>query len=207
MELKELAEMAIGQSKSKETAPYIELRSHSKAVEFSAKLPIIKENMQSKFGGELSLLNSDLKNAILTYGDRQQRKTNVKAYMTDWFMHKEFKTFEIIGKLAWKMAVDNSPHKIQFELFDIWGAVYKKDDWTITHDHWPHPWSFVYYVQSSGETPLVFPDASQDARYIFPKTGDMVLFPGLIRHGVPQHHSDEDRIVIAGNFNPIVHIY
>jgi len=56
-------------------------------------------------------------------------------------------------------------------------------------------------VQSNGETPLVFPDASQDARYIFPKTGDMVLFPGLIRHGVPQHHSAEDRIVVAGNFN------
>jgi len=178
-----------------------ELRLHPDAKEFHVKFPVVKENIQQYFSGELSLLNKDLSNSILTYGDKQQRKTNVKAHMTDWFMHKEYKTFDIVGELALQLAIANSPHKIQFELFDIWGVIYQKGDFTKSHDHWPHPWSFVYYVESSGETPLIFPDAPQGAHYVYAKTGDIVLFPGWIRHNVPIHEDDSQRIIVAGNLN------
>jgi len=37
--------------------------------------------------------------------------------------------------------------------------------------------------------------------YLYPKTNDMVLFPGIIRHSVPFHESDEERIIVSGNIN------
>ena len=34
---------------------------------------------------------------------------------------------------------------------------------------------------------------------ISPKSGNMVLFPGWIRHSVPEQQCDHERIILAGN--------
>ena len=88
------------------------------------------------------------------------------------------------------------------ELFDCWGVIYQKDDWTKTHDHWPHPWSFVYYIRCGEEdAPLQFPDADLS---IHPSSGEMVLFPGWVRHAVPIQDHDSERIIVAGNISPVL---
>jgi len=187
MGLKELVESMNGRP---------ELTRHPKGRPFEMNFPIIQERVFFKDG-----LDRELVYIIRVSGDTQRRKTNVKANMTDWFMQKHHPQFQTVGDKAISIARKNSPHDIGMELFDCWGVIYQKDEWTKVHDHWPHPWSFVYYVESNEKTPLIFPDAPQGAHYIYPKTGDMVLFPGWIRHKVPSHEGDSLRIIVAGNLN------
>ena len=174
-----------------------ELRLHPDGQKFSCTFPVIQKSMQTKQGWSIGVFNTEVEEIIREYGDVQRHRTNVKAHMTNWFMHQEYDQFKVIADCAIDLAEQNSPHQVLFSVFDCWGAIYKKNDWTKAHDHWPSPWSFVYYVASDGETPLSFPDA-QDVQVI-PKTGDMVMFPGWIRHSVPKHESDKKRIVVAGN--------
>ena len=130
-------------------------------------------------------------------GDTQHHKTNVKADMTDWFMQKQHSQFQTVGDKAIEIAKKNGPYDIELEMFDCWGAVYHKGDWTKAHDHWPHVWSFVYYLQcKNNDAPLTFPDAELS---IYPNSGDIILFPGWIRHSVPEQNNDSERIIVAGN--------
>ena len=177
-----------------------ELRLHPDAKSFNMKLPIIMKDVREMFGPNTvyELLNNDLTKIIKLVGDTQNRKTNVKADMTDWFMQRKYHIFNSVGDIAIKFAQEASPCEVQLELYDIWGAVYKRNDFTKTHDHWPHPWSFSYYVKSDGTTPIAFPDSPC---YFYPKTNDIVLFPGILRHGVPIHESDEERIIVSGNID------
>jgi hypothetical protein len=177
-----------------------ELRVHPDAKPFNMRFPIIMKDVREMLESNnvLELLNNDLTKIIKLVGDTQNRKTNVKAYMTDWFMQRKYQIFNSVGDIAIKFAQEASPCEVQLKLYDIWGAVYKRNDFTKTHDHWPHPWSFSYYVKSDGTTPIMFPDSPC---YLYPKTNDMILFPGILRHGVPIHESDEERIIVSGNIN------
>jgi hypothetical protein len=176
------------------------LTRHPKGRPFEMNFPIIQERVTFEDG-----LNEELVDIIRGSGDTQQHKTNVKANMTDWFMQKEHKQFQIVGDKAIAIARKNSPHDIGMELFDCWGAIYQKDDWTKAHDHWPHPWSFVYYIQCGEfDSPLAFPDGYQGEHYVRPLSGDMVLFPGWLRHKVNPQLADNERIVVAGNLHPII---
>ena len=179
-----------------------ELRLHPDAKSFNMRLPIIMKDVRKLFGDSssnaLEILNSDLIKTIKKVGDTQNRKTNVKADMTDWFMQRKYQIFNSVGDIAIKFAQEASPFEAQFELYDIWGAVYKRNDFTKPHDHWPHPWSFSYYVKSDGTTPIIFPEGGH---YFYPKTNDIIVFPSILRHIVPIHESDEERIIVSGNIN------
>ena len=146
----------------------------------------------------LEILNNDLIKTIKKGGDTQTLKTNVKADMTNWFMQRKYPIFNSVGDIAIKFVQEAFPYEIQLELYDIWGVVYKRGNFTRIHDHWPHLWSFSYYVKSDGTTPIIFPEGRH---YFYPKTNDMILFPGILRHSVPIHESDEERIVVSGNIN------
>jgi len=175
-----------------------ELRLHPDAKSCTMKLPIIIKNVMPAFFGLEANINARLTKIIKQAGDNQNRKTNVKAYMTDWFMQRKYHIFNSVGDIAIKFAQEASPSEVQLELYDIWGAVYKRGDFTRNHDHWPHPWSFAYYVKSDGTTPIIFPDSYHS---LYPKTSDIILFPGILRHGVPIHESDEERIIVSGNID------
>jgi hypothetical protein len=180
-----------------------ELRLHPDAKSFNMKLPIIIQDVRTLYDDSTenvleANINDRLIKIIKQVGDNQNRKTNVKAYMTDWFMQRKYHIFNSVGDIAIKFAEEASPSKVQLELYDIWGAVYKRGDFTKNHDHWPHTWSFSYYVKSDGTTPIIFPDSSHS---LYPKTNDIVLFPGILRHGVPIHDSDKERIIVSGNLD------
>ena len=166
-----------------------ELRVHPDAKPFNMRFPIIMKDVREMLESNnvLELLNNDLTKIIKLVGDTQNQKTNVKADMTDWFMHRKYKIFNFVGDIAIKLAQEASPYEVQFELYDIWGVVYKRDNFTKPHDHWPHPWSFSYYVKSDGTTPIIFPEGGH---YFYPKTNDIIVFPIILRHIVPIHESD-----------------
>jgi hypothetical protein len=183
-----------------------ELTRHPKGRAFEMKFPIIQEKVAFEDG-----LNEELISIIRDSGDTQRHRTNVKANMTDWFMHKQHPQFQTVGDKAISIARKNSPSDIGLQLFDCWGAIYQKDDWTKAHDHWPHPWSFVYYIQCDQpeyrhrtSADLIFPDGYQGEHHVRPLSGDMVLFPGWLRHKVNPQLADNERIVVAGNLYPII---
>jgi hypothetical protein len=177
-----------------------EIHTHPAGLPFQQNFPIIKESC--KFDEEF---DNQLIDIIRSRGDTQRHRTNVKADMTDWFMQKQHSQFQSIGDVAIDLAKKHSPYDIEFELFDCWGVIYGKNDWTKAHDHWPHPWSFVYYIRcGDNDSPLEFSDGYQGEHHIKPVSGEMILFPGWLRHKVSSQLHDSERIIVAGNISPVL---
>ena len=160
-----------------------------------SKVPIYIENLH-RHDNEL------FEKQIRELGDAQHRKSNVKADMTEWLL-TEYESFRGLGI---DIVVNHLPNlnrpTIDGSVFDwvimaLWGNVYHKGDYTDSHDHMPAPYSFTYYVKApDGSAPLIFDDLGETW---YPKEGDLVLFPGYVKHSVPKHTIDENRISIAGN--------
>jgi len=129
----------------------------------------------------------------------EERKSNVKAQMTNWFLHQEYGNIitqvceQIIG-----IASSLSDRKLKYTTYDCWGAIYKSNDYTVTHTHWPALWSWCYYIQvPENSPPLVFPQAKLK---VFPKKDEVIIFPGHVQHEVPKCTDMQgERIILAGN--------
>ena len=134
--------------------------------------------------------------------------------MTGWYMHETNPDFMEVCRIAIELAYEHSPRQgIAFMPYDCWGAIYSKGNYTKRHEHWPQVWSWVYNVECCEDcSPLVFDDVyiahkhtspklrrTSHKHSIRPKSGNMILFPGWIRHSVPEHQCDHDRIILAGN--------
>ena len=79
---------------------------------------------------------------------------------------------------------------------DGWVAKYSQGDYAIEHDHIPHSFSYVYFVNTpKGSSPLVF---STSGKRIKAEEGKVIIFPGSLRHHVPKNRCD-GRVTIAGN--------
>ena len=176
-----------------------DLHANSFSQNFYNKLPIIE-----KYIGE----NSSIVNYLLQSKDEQNHKTNVKGKMTNWFMHHTNDDINWVCDQAIALANENNPTPVILTAFDCWGAVYSKNDWTKAQAHWPATWSFVYYLQGCERcSPLCFNDClwpknSSHTSMIYsvlPTKGNMVMFPGWVRHSVPKQQCDCERIVVAGN--------
>ena len=172
-------------------------------------LPKIKDNLDNRE----NKIKEDLENANKF---KEQSEAKLKEYeiilenatiedkgalMTSWkcFQIKEFKTIaEWVIKLILNSKRDvYSPIPLSLELSDLWGQLYNTGDFQVPHDHLPHHWSFVYYVNTPmGSSPLVF---EQSGQKIYPKEGEVIFFPAWVRHFVPTNDCKE-RSIIAGNF-------
>jgi hypothetical protein len=90
-------------------------------------------------------------------------------------------------------------------IINVWGVLNKADtseEWTPRlhpHRHVPATWTFTYYIDACDDcSPLVF--TNTDIRNaIAPRSGDLVIFPGWVTHGVGTHKCSHDRVSIAGN--------
>lgn len=137
---------------------------------------------------------------IYRLGDSMKGGTNVKATMTSFLIWEQSKVFNIlldnIKKIASSLVqIPIGTH--DYILDSAWGAIYKKGNYTIPHHHLPWANAFVYYLQSSGNTPLLFDDSNFK---INPIDDTLVIFPAYLTHSVPLHNEEDDRVCIAGNF-------
>ena len=169
-----------------------QLRTNPYSVNFKVKYPVVQKDCSNEE------LQKRLAQTCRDIGDVQKSSTNVQASMTGWFMHETNSDFMEVCRMATDLAYEHSPRQgIPFMPYDCWGAIYSKGNYTKTHDHWPQIWSWVYNVESCINcAPLIFNDSSHST---LPKSGNMILFPGWIRHSVPEHQCDHDRIILAGN--------
>lgn len=147
-------------------------------------------------------------NEIYKIGDKQNQQTNVKAIMSSYEVWEEtdkFKPFisrlfKIVPKLLWKYQDAITNLQYRYTLVNLWSAIYQKGHYTQTHHHIPCRFAFVYYLQTSGDTPLIFNDCNLT---INPEDDTLVLFPGDLMHSVGIHRGNKDRICLAGNMDLI----
>ena len=146
---------------------------------------------------------SSLIELILEHGDEQNHASNVKADMTDWFMHTRYKEFKELSIFAEAVANELFNADITIYTQECWGAVYRKGEETIKHTHWGNLWSWCYYLKvPSDSPPFRFEDIGEGKTSsfdIYPQEDDLIMFPSWISHSVPVSQSDEERIMVAGN--------
>ena len=165
--------------------------------EFRIQIPIIqKENLLTPEE------NDTLAQYVIGLGDVQESKTFVKASMSDWQLHTHN---SIVKKLCDKVldiilessGRKNSTKPPKFYIRKCWGAVYGKGDWTQEHNHAGSVYGWCYYIRMpKGSSPLVFPEAELECH---PKEGELIVFPGIVKHSVPPCECEEKRIMIASN--------
>ena len=83
-------------------------------------------------------LNPLLEKYIRQQGDRINHKSNVKAQMTEWNMQTEGSGEHFQKLVDWVREISLEISPVQFipDCYDVWGALYKKGDYTISHDHY-----------------------------------------------------------------------
>ena len=155
--------------------------------------------------------NDQLEKDIREAGDYLGGRTPAKCLMTRWDMHTVYQSFVLVSEKAMEIAeacplstktdTDGNPLKIPLYLNDTWGLVYTTGQSAKVHNHWPSLWSYTYCVSACEEcSPLVFPNA-QEPLSVAPKTSQMIVFPSWIKHEVPIHKCEHDRIMLSGNLN------
>ena len=155
--------------------------------------------------------NEQIENDIRDAGDHLGGRTAAKCLMTRWDMHKIYASFLTVATEAIKIAdacplatktdTDGKPLKVPLYLNDTWGLVYTTGQSAKVHNHWPSLWSYTYCVSACENcSPLVFPNANEPLS-VTPKTSQMIVFPSWLKHEVPKHTCEHDRIMLSGNLN------
>ena len=129
--------------------------------------------------------------------EQKQKEQNLDNYhMTNYKSHLFIKEFETISRLV----LDNfCPKEHDFKTEDCWGALYRKGHYIKTHHHWPSALSWTYYVKTSENTePFIFVGNGVEKK-IYPRVGDLIIFPSVMNHRVPVSQTDDERIVVVGN--------
>ena len=122
--------------------------------------------------------------------------TNVRALQTETRI--ESTSFSLLRKWICD-TITNATETCDFGIGSDWAALYNKGDHTISHQHIPASFAFVYFIKSPiGSSPLVF---STSNTIIEPEEGKLVIFPGELKHHVPKNECD-GRMVFSGNLFP-----
>ena len=155
--------------------------------------------------------NEQLEKDIRHAGDNLGGRTAAKCLMTRWDMHMAYKAFWDVAEKAKEIAyacpvatktdTDGKPLIVPLYLSDTWGLIYTKGQSAKVHNHWPSLWSYTYCIFACENcSPLVFPNANEPLS-VTPKTSQIIVFPSWLKHEVPNHPCDHDRIMISGNLN------
>ena len=142
---------------------------------------------------------------IISRGDKQERKTNIKAQMTEWRVN-EPEWYDLCKDIVENHIIFLSGDlDITWRIVEIWGVNYKKGDSANYHAHRPFTFSFCYYpkVDIRDSSFLVFPQLQGEEKdhwySVKPREGQLVIFPSYLIHGVPLQKENRGRMVIAGN--------
>ena len=153
-------------------------------------------------------IKDELVPLLENYPDQQDRLTNVKATMTEWQWQEdnlrikrlkecalaEVRSHPMFRQIEFRFGV---PIKVIFKEF--WANVYRKGDYTISHDHFgtDSSFGFVYFLKTKWyHPPFTF---SESGKKIKSKEGTYLIFPGHLKHHVPKNRFDETRITLSGN--------
>ena len=145
-------------------------------------------------------LNECLKQVIIDYRERypQTSNTNVKAWHSKWTTHLQTNKFqplinEVINACSFISKEYYREENLEFNVVNLWAMMYEKSEYAVRHRHYPADFSATYYVDVEPDcAPIVF-----DTLTITPKSGMLIIWPGLLHHEVPPTNSR--RTVIGMN--------
>ena len=90
-----------------------------------------------------------------------------------------------------------------YSIYQHWTHIHQPLESTSSHRHGKYPYSFVYYVKvPTGSGNLIF-ELDQIVSVIEPKVGNMIVFPGWLKHKVSKNIGKEIRISWSGNLGNI----
>lgn len=145
----------------------------------------------------------------------------VCSYNTGSDLHNQFpiETAEIVefvnaaAREYWKVC--NYHNELEPFVYQMWANATPKGGWVENHLHGNMPFTAVLYVDASPEqgnlvlenpldsllmTQPIGADVQYPMRYEVPvKTGDLVMFPGYLKHSVKQNITDRTRLIVAFN--------
>jgi uncharacterized protein (TIGR02466 family) len=150
-----------------------------------------------------------------------EKNGGLSTYDTNCNLHLEeyVKTVSNIvlqhSKLYWKV-LDVDP-RLEPRIDQCWSNIHYNDSITIEHSHSLYPIVATLYVKSSKNSgdlvlinpmeyglthiPYGVPIENKTETSIRVSTGDLVLFPGWIRHKTQENLSNQSRIVLSFNIN------
>ena len=153
-------------------------------------------------------INPILESEIRNLGGKQTDKTNLKCYMTSYETHNLSDNFKNFGDYVLSIAKDNLKCKVELYVIDMWGAIYRKGEYAISHNHSSDTgvFSFVYFVNVTKEcSPLVFQNIEKpwedNDTIITPENGKLIIFDPKSQHYVPPQKVNHERVIIAGNID------
>jgi hypothetical protein len=130
--------------------------------------------------------------------------SSVKAtYMSPWKSHllndDLFNIAEVITTEADQackqyLNIDLNSLGSKLTVSDCWCVDYAENDFTVAHHHFPSTLSAVLYLSVGEDSAPIYFGASVSVQ---PKTGTLMIFPGILTHSVPANKSP--RKVIALN--------
>jgi uncharacterized protein (TIGR02466 family) len=143
------------------------------------------------------------------------------SYKTNSYLHVNFpdETKEVVefveaaAREYWKEC--NYHSELHPYVMQMWANSTPKDGWIQGHLHGSMPFTAVLYVDASPEQGNLFLEnpmdmvlmsqpISPDVRYpmgqeIEVRSGDLVMFPGYLKHSVKPNTTDKPRLILAFN--------
>ena len=114
--------------------------------------------------------------------------SNVHAWHSGYDAHKQSHVFQSLVDTVLLMCYDiskeyyNTPiiDPYHYECDDLWLTMYKKNDHTVSHHHFPATFSACYYVEVEDDcSPITFDELS-----IQPENGMLLIWLGMMNHKV-----------------------
>lgn len=142
----------------------------------------------------------------LTEQDAMGKRTNVKATMSNYtallednqtkdFFTKVMRTIDAIYQLR----SCHTSEIFHYNLKDAWAMKHQNKDYTQTHMHYPTDWSGAFYVDVPQPAERI--DFLEFSRSVPLESNMLVLFPGMVKHSVSPHISEQSRLSLAFNID------
>jgi uncharacterized protein (TIGR02466 family) len=180
---------------------------------FYSEVDNLKENLFPK----LEKVFNEAKN----HNNFSMRQGTLCSYNSNSYLHKEFPAetkhiVEFVEHCAKEYWTECNYHtELEPFVFQMWANSTPKGGYIDSHLHGNMPFTGVVYIDASSqqgnlvienpmETVLMNQPISPTVSYpmgqeIEVKTGDLVMFPGYLRHSVKPNLSDQTRLIIAFN--------
>jgi uncharacterized protein (TIGR02466 family) len=180
---------------------------------FYDKIDEVKQDLFSKLDHVFE--NSEKQNNVF------MRQGTLCSYHTNSYLHVEYpeetkdvvKFVEDCAKECWK---ENGYHQeLEPFVFQMWANKTPRGGYIDSHLHGNMPFTAVLYIDASPEQGnlmienpmemiLMTQPISPDIKYpiaeeISIKSGDLVMFPGYIRHSVKPNNTDKPRLILGFN--------
>tara|TARA_R100000458_G_scaffold58812_1_gene67697 strand:- start:7607 stop:8188 length:582 start_codon:yes stop_codon:yes gene_type:complete len=144
----------------------------------------------------------NLKEYVLNYEKKYPKRldTNVKAWRSDWQIHKSDQIFkdvaDLISTVCGNISEVHYKLRVAFNTTHLWAMHYREGEEAVWHDHWPSDFSGTYYVDvDEDSSPIVFEGGIE----VKPQNGMMLIFPSTLKHKVPS--TEKERIAIGFNLD------